>query len=97
MKFERSEHMKPRIAFVVKSCWVNHEIGYAMGCNLPVVPLSLRGGLPEGMAAGINAVKGERVEDLLQRLTRRVINQRVKRADTAAVDECLIIWNPFHK
>lgn len=72
----------------VKSSWVNHEIGYAMGRNLPVVPLSLRGGLPEGMAAGINAVKGESVEELLQRLTRRVINQRVKRADTAAVYEC---------
>ena len=72
----------------VRSSWVNHEIGYAMGRNLPVFPLSLRGGLPEGMAAGINAVKGECVDDLLVRLTRPVINQRVKSANTAAVFEC---------
>jgi len=71
----------------VRSSWVNHEIGYAMGRNLPVLPLSL-GGLPEGMAAGINAAKGLHIEDLLLRLTRPVINQLVKRANTAAVYEC---------
>src|ERR1700752_528249 len=71
-----------------RSSWVNHEIGYAMGRNVPVLPLCLGGGLPEGMAAGINAIKGERIEDLLPQLTRRDINHRVNRATTAAVYEC---------
>ena len=59
-----------------------------MGRNVPVLPLCLGGGLPEGMAAGINAIKGERIEDLLPQLTRRDINHRVNRATTAAVYEC---------
>ena len=72
----------------VRSSWVNHEIGYAMGRNVPVLPLSLGGGLPEGMAAGINAKKGERIEELLPQLTRRDVNQLVKRANSVAVYEC---------
>ena len=71
----------------VRSTWVNHEIGYAMGRNIPVLPLSL-GTLPEGMAAGIQAEVAESIQDLLLRLTRARINPLVERAHTVAVYEC---------
>lgn len=69
------------------STWVNHEIGYAMGRNVPVLPLSL-GPVPEGMAAGLQATRAQAIQDLLPQLTRPLINRRVEHADTAAVYEC---------
>jgi hypothetical protein len=69
------------------SNWVNHEIGYAMGRNVPVLPLSL-GKLPEGMVAAVQAEIADKVEDLFPRLTRIRINQLVRSAQTIAVYEC---------
>src|SRR5882724_3511620 len=69
------------------SSWVNHEIGYAMGRNIPVLPLSL-GHLPRGMVAGIQAEVAERIEDLLPRLRCDRIKRLVQKAQAAAVYDC---------
>jgi hypothetical protein len=68
------------------SSWVNHEIGYAMGRNVPVLPLSL-GHLPDGMVVGIQAETAENTDGLVQRLTRSRINLLVENAETMAVHE----------
>ena len=70
-----------------RSTWVNHEIGYAVGRNVPVLPLSL-GPLPEGMARELEAVVARDMQALLRRLTRSRIKRLVKDADPAAVYEC---------
>lgn len=70
-----------------RSTWVNHEIGYAMGRNVPVLPLSL-GPLPEGMARELEAVVAKDMEALLRCLTLDRIKRLVKDADPAAVYEC---------
>jgi hypothetical protein len=71
----------------VSSTWVNHEIGYAMGRNIPVLPLSL-GPLPAGMAVGIQAEIAKDLEDLLSRVDRPRINRLVANAQTVALYEC---------
>lgn len=70
-----------------RSTWVNHEIGYAMGRNVPVLPLSL-GPLPEGMARELEAIVAEDMQTLLQRLTHGRIKRPVNDADPAAVYKC---------
>lgn len=70
-----------------QSIWVNHEIGYAMGRNVPVLPVSL-GPLPEGMARELEAVVAKDMKALLRRLTMDRIKRLVKNADPAAVYEC---------
>lgn len=71
----------------VRSTWVNHEIGYAMGRNIPVLPLSI-GPLPEGMAAGLHVTVAEDLSGLLLRLTRAEIDRLVMSARAVAVYEC---------
>lgn len=70
-----------------QSSWVNHEIGYAIGRNVPVLPLSL-GRLPEGMAAGVQAESDEHIEGLLERLTHERIDRLVRKAQSIAMYEC---------
>jgi hypothetical protein len=69
-----------------QSEWVNHEIGYAMGRNVPVLPLSL-GPLPDGMARELEAVVANDVQALLRRVTLDRIKRLVKEAGRAAVYE----------
>jgi hypothetical protein len=69
------------------STWVNHEIGYAMGRNVPVWPISL-GPLPEGMMRSVQATRVQSIEQLLPYLDRALIHRLVKRAERAAVHEC---------
>ena len=71
----------------VHSPWVNHEIGFAVGRNVPVLPLSL-GPLPTGMAGALHAEVGGRVEDLLPRVTRERLDQLVDGARSTGVFEC---------
>jgi hypothetical protein len=71
----------------VSSTWVNHEIGYAMGRNIPVLPLSL-GPVPEGMTSGVQAVVREDMGALLLALTRTEIDQLVDQAQAVASYEC---------
>ncbi|SRR5216684_1742937 len=61
----------------VKSMWVNHEVGFAVAHNVPVLPLSL-GPMPDGMAGAIHAEVGKQMDDLLPRLTRKLINDLLK-------------------
>jgi hypothetical protein len=61
----------------VQSPWVNHEIGFAVGRNVPVLPLSL-GPMPDGMAGALHAEVGKHMDDLLPRLTRERINGLVE-------------------
>ena len=70
-----------------RSTWVNHEIGYAVGRNVPVLPLSL-GPLPDGMAGELEAVVARDMQALLRRVTHGRIKRLVKAAEEAAVYEC---------
>jgi hypothetical protein len=69
------------------SSWVNHEIGYAMGRNVPVWPISL-GPLPQGMVRSLHATRVQSIEQLLPRLDYAQIHRLVKRAEGTAVYEC---------
>lgn len=71
----------------INSTWVNHEIGYAMGRNVPIWPLSL-GPLPDGMTRPLHATQAQSVQRLLPQLTRKEIERLVEHAGTAAVYEC---------
>jgi TIR domain len=61
----------------VRSTWVNHEIGFAVGRNVPVLPLSL-GPMPSGMAGALHAEVADHIDDLLKLLTRERINGLVE-------------------
>jgi hypothetical protein len=69
------------------STWVNHEIGYAMGRNVPLWPISL-GPSPEGMMRQVHATKVQSIEELSSYLNRDRIHSLVKHAEKAAVHEC---------
>jgi hypothetical protein len=71
----------------IRSTWVNHEIGYAMGRNIPILPLSL-GPRPKGMADRLQATRAKTIQRLLPQLTRPLIDLLVEDADMTAVYEC---------
>ena len=70
----------------VQSTWVNHEIGFAMGRSVPVLPVSL-GPLPRGMAEALHAAVADRIDDLLPLLTRERIEELVDEHRGAGVYE----------
>jgi hypothetical protein len=70
-----------------KSCWVNHEIGYAMGQNVPILPLCI-GKVPDGMVEALEALADQNIEKILRQLNRSRINLLVQNWQTTAVYEC---------
>jgi hypothetical protein len=61
----------------IQSNWVNHEIGFAVGRGVPILPLSL-GPIPDGMTETMQAEIASSVDDLLPRLTRVRISDVVE-------------------
>ena len=56
------ETMEIMLAFVTsdfhKSVWTNQEVGYALGCDIPVLSLKLEQSDPEGFISGQQALRG---------------------------------------
>ncbi len=61
--------------------WVNQEIGYAVGVNVPVLPLAL-GQVPVGIIGGIQPVHlAEDLSDLRKRISSNLIERVVARSE----------------
>ena len=70
--------------------WVHQEVGYALGMDVPILPLAL-GTLPEGLTHELHAVVVRPdLSDLEERLTRRALDAVIRRAREkgAASYEC---------
>jgi TIR domain len=56
------ETMEIMLAFITddfhESSWTNQEIGYALGKDIPVIPVKLEGRDPDGFIGATQAVKG---------------------------------------
>jgi hypothetical protein len=71
----------PLLSHNAQQCpWVHQEVGFAMGINIPVLPVALDN-LPGEMLAPLQAVRlGPGPDDLRQRLTSQLLERTVRSA-----------------
>lgn len=69
--------------------WVHQEIGYAMGLNIPVLPLTTENNDPSGMLSMIHAVKIEQnIETLSNFLNKKTFQSVLKNSLVSPIFQC---------
>jgi hypothetical protein len=71
------------------SDWVLHEVGFALGQNVPVLPIAARA-LPTGMIAGVQCLKVQSFER--QHLSRILTRERVERILRDSCNRSLAVY-----